>query len=367
VKCLVVKTGDEESSVTQRLRAEGNQVDELTVGRIVELSPVLPPSDWVVVTSRHAAFATAGRRVAAIGPRTADAVEKAGGKVAFCAAEANSASFLEEFSKVVKPKDRVVRLKPQGVSDTLKRLANMCDYVCVDAYVNNPVPLPQVVDLSLYDAAYFTSPSAVERLSNVAAGRTKCHAIGPSTEAALSKVKWQIEECSNGMFPMFIDLTGKRCLVVGSGAVAKHKAQILSSFGARVDVLSPEVNRAFKSRDVEGFTLVVAATDNREVNALVANACRERNIPVNAVDDAANCTFFFPSIVRKGPLVAAVSSGGNCPAATQVLRDAIAPLMTDGLVNETIRLGAMRDQLKKEFPDHTERGKYCREQLEKSW
>jgi hypothetical protein len=87
----------------------------------------------------------------------------------------------------------------------------------------------------------------------------------------------------------------------------------------------------------------------------------------NAVDDAANCTFFFPSIVRKGPLVAAVSSGGNCPAATQVLRDAIAPLMTDGLVNETIRLGAMRDQLKKEFPDHTERGKYCREQLEKSW
>lgn len=165
-------------------------------------------------------------------------------------------------------------------------------------------------------------------------------------------------------FPLFIDLTDKPCLVVGDGCVARRKASALAAFGARVKVVAPETcGRGFETGDVEGMTLVVAATDDGAVNRRVADACKARGVPVNVVDDPANCTFVFPAIFRKDPIVAAVSSNGSCPVAARIVRDRIGTVVSDGFAAEAARLGARREELKKAYPDCHERAKICEEAL----
>ena len=167
-------------------------------------------------------------------------------------------------------------------------------------------------------------------------------------------------------FPLFIELENRPCLVVGGGKVAARKAAALAEFGARVVQIAPEVSgRGFEDGDIEGMTLVVAATDDPEVNRRVADLCKAKGIPVNVVDDPANCTFVFPAIFRKGPLVAAVSSGGACPVAAKLVRDRIAGLVPDDFVSAVEDLGARREELKRTYPDPRERMRVCEEALAK--
>ena len=167
-------------------------------------------------------------------------------------------------------------------------------------------------------------------------------------------------------FPLFLELDGRPCLVAGGGAVAARKAKALAAFGAKVVQVAPEIcGRGFEEDDVEGMTLVVAATDEPSVNRHVADVCRTKGIPVNVVDDPKNCTFFFPALCRKGPLTVAVSSGGACPVAAKILRDKAARLMEDDFVAEVGRLGHEREELKKRYPDPQARRKHCEEVLSK--
>ena len=167
-------------------------------------------------------------------------------------------------------------------------------------------------------------------------------------------------------FPLFLELDGKSCLVVGGGNVAARKASALREFGAKVVAVAPEVcGRGFADADVEGMALVVAATDDADVNRHVADLCKAKGIPVNVVDDPANCTFIFPAIARKGPLTVAVSSGGACPVAAKLVRDKAARAMPDDFVAEVERLGRARDELKRTFPDPQERRRHCEEVLKK--
>lgn len=167
-------------------------------------------------------------------------------------------------------------------------------------------------------------------------------------------------------FPLFLELGGRPCLVVGGGAVAARKAKALATFGAKVVQVAPEIcGRGFEEDDVKGMTLVVAATDEPAVNRHVADVCRTKGIPVNVVDDPANCTFFFPALCRKGPLTVAVSSGGACPVAAKIVRDKAARLMEDDFVAEVGRLGREREELKKRYPDPQARRKHCEEVLSK--
>ena len=167
-------------------------------------------------------------------------------------------------------------------------------------------------------------------------------------------------------FPLFIGLEGRRCLVVGGGGVATRKARALREFGATVVQVAPEVcGRGFADGDIEGMALVVAATDDPVVNARVADLCKAKGIPVNAVDDPANCTFLFPAIARKGPMTIAVSSGGACPVAAKLVRDRAARLLEDDFVAEVKRLGESREQLKKDYPDPQDRRRVCEEALAK--
>lgn len=191
VRWLVPKIGDGPSAVAARLRAEGHEVVELTVGRIVPLPAEVPAGEWLVVTSRHAVPAIpsgCAARVAVIGKATAAAVEAAGFAVAFRPSSPDSATFVREFAAVVKPQERVVRLKARNAADSLAALAACSQYCAVDVYENALVPLTGPIDLSRYDAAYFTCPSAVERVFAVSTGTTACHAIGPTTAARLSRL-----------------------------------------------------------------------------------------------------------------------------------------------------------------------------------
>lgn len=167
-------------------------------------------------------------------------------------------------------------------------------------------------------------------------------------------------------FPLFIDLAERPCLVVGSGRAARQKTEVLSACGATVTVVETGTDgRAFADSDAEGMAVVVAATDDRAVNAHVSEVCRAKGILVNVVDAPELCTFFFPAVFRKGPITAAVSSDGTCPVAAQIVRDRIGALVEDDFVEAVERLGRERAELKARFPDTAARKRYYEEELSK--
>ena len=142
-------------------------------------------------------------------------------------------------------------------------------------------------------------------------------------------------------FPMFIELKNASCLIVGGGKVAYRKAIVLKDFGADITIVSPIISedikrdrkiicleKYFEDADLEERTLVVAATDDKELNHSIAQLCLKRKIPVNAVDQIEDCSFIFPSYVKEKNVVAAVSSGGNSPVITQYLKSRIKKMMS---------------------------------------
>ena len=120
-------------------------------------------------------------------------------------------------------------------------------------------------------------------------------------------------------FPLFVELAGARCLVVGCGAVGARRARALARFGAHVVAIDPDapsdmgegvevLARSYEPGDEEGCALAVAATDDRATNRAVAERCRRRGIPVSVADAPGECTFFFPALCEGELLVAGVAS-----------------------------------------------------------
>jgi siroheme synthase-like protein len=138
-------------------------------------------------------------------------------------------------------------------------------------------------------------------------------------------------------FPLFINLTGSDCVLIGGGQVAERRVKTLLEFGARPRVITPEVSLAILAlaengslslekreyaglEDIQGAVLVIAATNNRELNRRIARDAGEAGIPVNTADDPESCSFFFPALVRRGELVAGLSTSGSCPGLAARLR-----------------------------------------------
>lgn len=137
-------------------------------------------------------------------------------------------------------------------------------------------------------------------------------------------------------FPMLVRLTGRKCLVVGSGKIAADKAAGLLIHGAQVEVVGPRAvlriqelvrkgrivwrRRKFSPRDLDGAFLVVAATNSSIINQSVFRACNARGILCNAVDDPAHCDFYYAAVVRRGSLQIAISTNGQSPALAARLR-----------------------------------------------
>ena len=140
----------------------------------------------------------------------------------------------------------------------------------------------------------------------------------------------------NELFPVFLKLAGRRCLVVGGGPIAEAKMEGLVRCGAEVRVVAPEATpgireaanlggilweqREFLPSDLEGMFLVVAATDSAELHEEIFRRCQEAGIVCNAVDEPQRCDFYYPAVVRRGALQIAISTAGNSPFLAQRLR-----------------------------------------------
>lgn len=138
-------------------------------------------------------------------------------------------------------------------------------------------------------------------------------------------------------YPICLDISGKRCVVIGGGSVAERKVERLLACGAHVEVVGKELTPAleawrgdgriihreadFEEAHLAGASLVIGATDDETVNGWVAQSAGVRGIPVNIVDDPARCDFILPSVVERGDLVIAVSTGGKSPALARKVRE----------------------------------------------
>ncbi len=134
------------------------------------------------------------------------------------------------------------------------------------------------------------------------------------------------------LYPIFLDLSGRRCVVVGGGKVAGRKARKLLQARARVVVISPQIEaelesvavevhrRPYREGDLEGAYLAFAATNAREVNAAVAREAKDRGVPVNVADSPSEGDFALPSTLRRGRLQVAISTGGASPTLARRIR-----------------------------------------------
>lgn len=133
------------------------------------------------------------------------------------------------------------------------------------------------------------------------------------------------------LYPVMVNMEGRLAVVVGGGGVAARKVADLLDSGAKVKVVSPQINeeilsllknssylelvkREYEYGDLEGAALVFSATNDRSVNELVFMEAEGRNIFINAVDDPDNCSFYVPSFTRKGDFIFALSTAGASPA-----------------------------------------------------
>lgn len=169
-----------------------------------------------------------------------------------------------------------------------------------------------------------------------------------------------------GYYPIFVEMAGRRVLLVGGGHVALEKIGKLVDAGAEVTVVAPELipsvrayidagragwhQRPYEHGDVTGFEMVLVATDNGEVNAAVAAEARVAGIWVNAADDVDNCDFILPSLAQRGTIAIASSTGGTSPALARWLRERMEAFLTDevvalgDLLAEVRVLGRVRDR-----------------------
>lgn len=138
------------------------------------------------------------------------------------------------------------------------------------------------------------------------------------------------------LFPLFLKLAGRACLVVGAGAIAESKIESLLRAGARVTVVAPEATakvrswargkqivwraRAYRAADLSGAFLVIAATSSSALHRAIHRQARRAGILCNAVDDPPNCDFYYPAVVRRGSLQIAISTGGESPSLAARLR-----------------------------------------------
>lgn len=163
------------------------------------------------------------------------------------------------------------------------------------------------------------------------------------------------------LFPLFLKLTARPCLVVGAGAIAEGKIASLLEAEATVTVVAPEADarveewaaggeitlhrREFVASDTDGMFLVVAGTDVPEVNRAVFAAAKDREILCNVVDDPPYCDFYFPSVVRRGDLQVAISTAGESPALAQQLRKEINEQLPKDLGPWLLELGRLRREV----------------------
>lgn len=177
-----------------------------------------------------------------------------------------------------------------------------------------------------------------------------------------------------GYYPLFLDLNGRPCKMIGAGKVAWRKVEGLLDAGARVEVISPSavpemenlahqglinlIRREYREGDLEGAFLVIGATSERPVNAAVFCEAESRSVLVNIVDDPQYCNFILSSVLKRGDFQLAISTGGASPVLSRRVREKLEKLFPEHYTRVIDCLAALRDKLKAELPDESSRRKF---------
>ena len=173
------------------------------------------------------------------------------------------------------------------------------------------------------------------------------------------------------LFPAFIKLEGRSCLVVGAGSIAASKIASLLRAAARITVVAPHAKpeiaklaatgnivwheREFRASDLKRVFLAIAATADPQVNRAVFSASQKRGILCNAVDDPPNCDFYVPAVVRRGDLQIAISTAGESPSVAQRFRREIEASLDLSLGNWLRFVGSLRRHVLANHPPSEER------------
>lgn len=175
-------------------------------------------------------------------------------------------------------------------------------------------------------------------------------------------------------FPIFLNLKKRPVLVVGGGDVAARKVSLLLKADAEIHLVSPQLNkrlkselhsnqlihldRNFKATDIDGKTLVIAATDDRAINQQVSELAQAVNIPVNVVDQPDLCSYIMPSIVDRAPVQIAISTGGASPVLARLLRARLETLIPAAYGKLATLVQGFRQQVKQRFTTIDERKRF---------
>lgn len=164
-------------------------------------------------------------------------------------------------------------------------------------------------------------------------------------------------------YPLFFDLKNRPILIIGGGKTAFEKAERLECFQAKIHVTAKEIcqdfsklknielrQKSWEKQDLNGMFLVIAATDSKSENEKIAQACKEQNILVNCVDDAANSTCIFGAVVEEGGLSIGISTSGASPSAAIYLKQQIAKSIPENFDEILDWLAAIRPQIIDSFP-----------------
>jgi precorrin-2 dehydrogenase/sirohydrochlorin ferrochelatase len=162
----------------------------------------------------------------------------------------------------------------------------------------------------------------------------------------------------SSLFPMFLKLEGKRCLVVGAGKVGEPKIGGLIETGARIHVVALQATdtvnawakagkvtlelRPFAPEDLDGAFLAIVATSSRAVNGTIYREAQERGVLCNVVDVPEYCDFYYPAVVRRGDLQIAISTNGQSPSLSQKLRQQLEQQFGPGYAQWVAELGETR-------------------------
>ncbi len=173
--------------------------------------------------------------------------------------------------------------------------------------------------------------------------------------------------------PIFLRLQGRQCLIIGGGNVALRKIELLRRAGAHITIVAPTLHPAlqqlleqnpdsmqhlketFQTTQLDNKVLVIAATDDMATNRDVHKHAMSRNIPVNVVDQPELCSFIFPSIVDRSPIIIATSSGGRAPVLARLLRAKLESIIPASYGKLARIAGNFRDELKQHLPSITAR------------
>lgn len=162
-------------------------------------------------------------------------------------------------------------------------------------------------------------------------------------------------------FPFFVQTDNKKILIIGGGRVAAEKFNKLNQFTGSITLLAEDfsfrtdgfktIKKAWEPADIDGFDVVIAATDDHEVNREIGELCRKKHIFVNTVDDIEFCDFIFPSIVKKDDVTVAISTNGSSPALSQYLRRKTEDMLPDDIGDIASSMKEARNVISKSVHD----------------